>query len=347
MSTPTASLEEKALPEVSQPKEVATSILDEKPPLSPDTEDSTGFEINTAAENKLVWKIDIHLMPILFLLYMFAFLDRVNIGNARIQGLLQELHMSGTDYNVASMILFVPYILLEVPSNLIIKRIRPSHWLGGLMFCWGLVSMCQGFVSSYGGLLACRVLLGAFEAGVFPGKLLYTSHCGLPILTNSRCCLSHWHVLQKVRISKAIGLVLLIFNIVWCFWWCESLSNPYVSAYTDSLFSFLRMRLRSLMAKVAIQDGAGKDFCSKYKQDSLMISIRIFIIEGLATSVVAIVSFFAIADWPEQASFLNQEEKDLIAHRLANDGNSGVARMDTLNKPALKRIFGDWKIWCG
>ncbi len=78
-----------------------------------------------------------------------------------------------------------------------------------------------------------------------------------------------------------------------------------------------------------------------------MISLRIFIIEGLATSVVAIISFFTIADWPEQGTFLSQEEKDLIAHRLANDGHSGVARMDTLDKKDLKRIFGDWKIWCG
>jgi hypothetical protein len=73
---------------------------------------------------------------------------------------------------------------------------------------------------------------------------------------------------------------------------------------------------------------------------------RIFIIEGLATVAVAIVAFFLIVDWPEDAKFLTAEEKELIAYRLANDGNSGVARMDTLNAPALKRIFGDWKIWC-
>lgn len=74
-------------------------------------------------------------------------------------------------------------------------------------------------------------------------------------------------------------------------------------------------------------------------------SYRIFIIEGLATIAIASASFFIIADWPEDAKFLNQ--KDLIAHCLAADGNSGVARMDRLNKAALKRIFGDWKIWCG
>ena len=59
------------------------------------------------------------------------------------------------------------------------------------------------------------------------------------------------------------------------------------------------------------------------------------------------VSFFLIADWPEQAKFLTAEEKALIVYRLANDGNSGVARMDKLNSGSLKRIFRDWKIWCG
>lgn len=74
---------------------------------------------------------------------------------------------------------------------------------------------------------------------------------------------------------------------------------------------------------------------------------RIFIIEGLATVAVAFVAFFVIADWPENAKFLNKEEKDLLAHRLETDGNSGVARMDRLDNDALKRIFRDWKIWCG
>jgi MFS family permease len=101
---------------------------------------------------------------------MFAFLDRVNIGNAKIQGLTKDLHMSGTQYNVASMILFVPYILLEVPSNIVLRKVAPSMWLSGLMFFWGITTMCQGFVKTYSELLVCRVLLGAFEAGVFPGN---------------------------------------------------------------------------------------------------------------------------------------------------------------------------------
>jgi hypothetical protein len=143
--------------------------MDEKA-ASPLDQPSSSLDVAlTAKEKALLWKIDYHLIPILFALYMFAFLDRVNLGNAKIQGLTTELKMSGSMYNIASEILFVPYILLEVPSNLIIRRIRPSYWLSGLMFFWGVTTVCEGVVSSYGGFLVCRVFLGVFEAGVFPG----------------------------------------------------------------------------------------------------------------------------------------------------------------------------------
>ena len=80
---------------------------------------------------------------------------------------------------------------------------------------------------------------------------------------------------------------------------------------------------------------------------TILMTFMIFIIEGLATSVVAMVSYFFIVDWPEDAKFLTEDERALIKHRLANDGNSGSCRMDTLNKDATRRIFRDWKIWCG
>ena len=80
-----------------------------------------------------------------------------------------DLNFEGNDYNVALFIFFVPYILFEVPSNIIIKKIAPSTWLSGIMFCWGIVTIGQGCVTSKGGLIACRFLLGLFESGFFPG----------------------------------------------------------------------------------------------------------------------------------------------------------------------------------
>lgn len=92
---------------------------------------------DSAAERRVMRKVDLHVVPVLAILYTLAFVDRINIGNARIQGLEKDLHMKGSDYNFALLVFFIPYVLFEVPSNLIIKRVRPSTWLCSLMVCWG------------------------------------------------------------------------------------------------------------------------------------------------------------------------------------------------------------------
>ena len=76
-------------------------------------------------------KCDLHILPPLFLLWFLSFIDRVNIGNARIQGLEKDLGMNpkGNDFNIALVIFFVPFVLFEVPSNLVLKHVRPSLWL--------------------------------------------------------------------------------------------------------------------------------------------------------------------------------------------------------------------------
>ena len=94
--------------------------------------------IDRAAEKRLVRKCDLHVIPVLSLLYSLAFIDRINIGNARLQGLEKDLKMKGQDYNVALFIFFVPYILFEVPSNLLIRKIAPSTWLSSIMILWGI-----------------------------------------------------------------------------------------------------------------------------------------------------------------------------------------------------------------
>lgn len=99
--------------------------------------ESGGATPDPAAERRLSLKIDLHVVPILFVLFMLAFLDRINIGNARLQGLEADLNMSGRDYNVALFIFFIPYILCEVPSNILLKKIAPSTWLSGIIVAWG------------------------------------------------------------------------------------------------------------------------------------------------------------------------------------------------------------------
>ncbi|KAF2431931.1 MFS general substrate transporter [Tothia fuscella] len=121
-------------------------------------------------ERKLVNKIDWHVIPCLCILYLLAFLDRVNISNANIFGLSKELDLLHDNrYNTALVIFFVPYILFEIPSNVLLKKFSPNVWLSGCMFAFGLLTICQGLVHNYRGLLATRFFLGLAETGMFPG----------------------------------------------------------------------------------------------------------------------------------------------------------------------------------
>ncbi|TRX87752.1 hypothetical protein FHL15_011357 [Xylaria flabelliformis] len=126
--------------------------------------------IDPNAAKRLRWKIDLRMYPILFVIQIFSFLDRINIGNARIQGLTEELGLYGNRYNIVLFAYFIPYILLEVPSNIVIKKTRPC-----LMFSWGIVNMSMGFVKSFTQLVVLRTLLGVLESGVLPGIIYLTS----------------------------------------------------------------------------------------------------------------------------------------------------------------------------
>ncbi|ESZ92068.1 MFS transporter [Sclerotinia borealis F-4128] len=131
--------------------------------------------IDPAIEKALLRKLDLHVVAPLMFLFFLAFLDRVNIGNAKIQGMTKELNMAGHDYNIALLIFFPPYILFEFPSNLILRRIPPSLWLTIIMTTWGIITVCEGLVNTHRALVALRFLLGLFEAGFSPGAVYLIS----------------------------------------------------------------------------------------------------------------------------------------------------------------------------
>ncbi|KAI0481787.1 MFS general substrate transporter [Xylaria cf. heliscus] len=155
---------------------VNSNIVEQARDVNQPRPDGNGFDpIDSKAARRLRWKIDIHIYPILFVLYLFSFLDRINIGNARIEGLTEELELYGNRYNIALFVYFIPYILLETPSNIIIRKMRPSLYLSGLMFGWGIVNMSMGFIRSFAQLVVLRLLLGTLEAGVLPGIIYLTT----------------------------------------------------------------------------------------------------------------------------------------------------------------------------
>ncbi|KAJ5594770.1 Major facilitator superfamily domain general substrate transporter [Penicillium hispanicum] len=117
--------------------------------------------------------MDLRLIPMLSILYLLAFLDRGNIGNAKIEGLVKDLHMTEPQFNWTLTVFFFTYCVFELPSNLLLKKLRPSRWLPLIMVAWGVVMTLMGVVQNYGGLLACRLCLGIAEAGLYPGVAYY------------------------------------------------------------------------------------------------------------------------------------------------------------------------------
>ncbi|KAI2624439.1 DNA-repair protein rad2 [Xylaria nigripes] len=119
-------------------------------------------------EKRLLWKLDLHIIPLTTLSF-----PRVNIGNARLYNLEADLGLSSNQFQIAVSILFVTYVIFEIPSNLVLKPLRPHRWLAFIITAWGVVALSTGFVKDFRSLVALRVLLGAFEAGLFPGLNVY------------------------------------------------------------------------------------------------------------------------------------------------------------------------------
>ncbi|KAK3324986.1 major facilitator superfamily domain-containing protein [Apodospora peruviana] len=124
---------------------------------------------------KLLRKIDAYLIPFLACLYLLSFLDRTNIGNARLNTIEVDLGLDAKrlQFNDCLAIFFPFYVAAEIPSNMAMKRFRPSIWIPCIMIAWGLCCTLMGIVHNYSGLMAVRVFLGIAEGGLFPGITYY------------------------------------------------------------------------------------------------------------------------------------------------------------------------------
>lgn len=92
-----------------------------------------------------------------------------------IAGLRTDLHVQGNQFNTALAVFYVTYILSELPSNWVLKRVHPNRWLPGIVFAWGVIVTLSGLMQNFGGLIAVRLFLGLCEGGLLPGMVLYLS----------------------------------------------------------------------------------------------------------------------------------------------------------------------------
>ena len=126
------------------------------------------MDLETATYRKVTWR----LIPFLFACYILAYVDRVNVGFAKLQ-MQSDLRMSDTVYGIGAGLFFVGYFLLEVPANMMLRRLGARRWLGPIMIAWGFVSASMIFVKGATSFYSLRFLLGVVESGFFPGVMLY------------------------------------------------------------------------------------------------------------------------------------------------------------------------------
>lgn len=130
---------------------------------------------SSAARDATYRKIAWRLMPFLMLCYLCAYLDRVNVGFAKLQ-MMDDLALSETVYGLGAGIFFIGYFFFEVPSNLILHRVGARRWIARIMITWGLISGLFAFVETAWQFYLLRFLLGVAEAGLAPGLLLYLTY---------------------------------------------------------------------------------------------------------------------------------------------------------------------------
>ncbi|MDC6274292.1 MFS transporter [Lacticaseibacillus paracasei] len=233
--------------------------------------DQLASEMNIS-QKKLMWKIDLCVVPPFCLLYFLAFLDRVNVSNAKVYGIEKALGLHGNQFATALTVFFVPYIVFEVLSNYLIKIIKPHVWLSVMIFLFGLVTLLVAWSKNFGGLVVCRLFLGIFEAGSFPAI---------------------FYIIANFYTSgESLKRIAFFFN-------CTCLAGGCAGA--------LAYRIN--------------DLHGVHGFDSWQ---WIYIIEGAFTMGLAIPLYFAVSDFPEEARFLNENERSFLKQKLElYQGNSG------------------------
>lgn len=243
-------------------------------------------------EIALVKKLDWRIMPTLCTMYFLNYVDRNALAQARLNDLEDDLNMTGTQFNTTISILFVGYVLMQIPSNMMITRIRPGLYMSSWMLVWAVVSGCTALVQSYGGLVAARFFLGITEAPFYPGATYV---------------LSIFYTRKEVAARIAL---------LYC---AQILATGFSGLIAAGIFAGL--------------DNAHGISGWRW----------LFIIEGVATAVVAMLGFWLLPDTPLTTRWLKPEERELAHSRMERDrvGDKGQASA----MEGLKQACKDPKTW--
>ncbi|MFA2946612.1 MFS transporter [Acinetobacter pittii] len=224
---------------------------------------STEYSQPSAIERETMRKVAWRLLPFLTICYVIAIIDRGNIGMASLQ-MNEDLGLTATAFGFASSLFFFAYFLFEVPSNLAMQKFGAKVWIARIMVTWGVITAATAFVESSTSLYIMRFLLGAAEAGFFPGVILY---------------LTYWLPANYRARMVAIFMVAIP--------GANFIGSP-LSGLLLSLDGWMGMR--------------GWHW--------------LFILEGIPAILLGIACLFALTDRPEQAKWLNSEQKAWLVERL-------------------------------
>ncbi|KAJ6443511.1 ATP-dependent RNA helicase dbp3 [Purpureocillium lavendulum] len=265
------------------------------------------YVIDPAIEKRVVRKLDLHVVPMVMALYLLAFLDRSNVGNARIAGMDKDLDLFGDRYDWLLTIFYIPYILFEFQA-IMWKIVPPHRWAAIVVLAWyaclplgldpcrgivgaaGIFSTVQAAVHSWGAEMALRFLMGAAEAGYGPG---------IPYL------LSFFYLRHEVGLRCGLFLA------------AAPLANTFSGALAFGITS-------------------GSPGIAKWRV--------LFLVEGLPTIVMAAVAYFYLPDSPEKAKFLTEDEQRIAKARSIRQAGAGT-RIGGVDWMDFLRGLLDYKAW--
>ncbi|KAI9067862.1 MFS general substrate transporter [Trametes sanguinea] len=243
-------------------------------------------------EKRLVRKLDWRIMPIACIMYLFAYLDRTNLGNARLQGLPQDTlkgDPTGVLFDWVNSVFFFSYILCQVPATVLSKLCPPRIWLGCACVGWGLCSVLMSTAFDFGGLIVARLGLGVFEAGFGPGIPLY---------------MSFFYTREEMGMRMA-------------YWF----GFAAVAGAFGGLIAFGVQHVHAAVANWKL----------------------LFIIEGLPSVIIGLLSMVILPNRPEETTLFNEKEREIALERMNRGIRADVGR--TVNKSHIYAAFKDWRIY--
>ena len=258
-------------------------------------------EFEKATYDKVAWK----LIPFLFLCYIVAFLDRVNVGFAKLQ-MAPDLQFTDVIYGFGAGIFFIGYFIFEVPSNVILERVGARVWIARIMITWGIISSAFMFTNDiHWGVVATtfnctdaeftfyflRFLLGVAEAGFFPGIILY---------------LTYWF--PGARRAKMVALFMTAIAI----------SNVIGSPVSGAIMQYM--------------DGANGWRGWQW----------LFLLEGIPSVIIGVLVFVLLPNGPRSAKWLTPQQQELIVQRMQEDD---AGKDELVKRHSFMDAFKDGRVW--